>query len=150
MGKKNRGHGWAWSTYARDIVVLLHTYLAICLLCGPSCNTALDTWAALDLPGGGPFLHRVVSVDLNNQAKDANIIMTQNKQLLLHPNPTNPQKEKPKFPFQYVTCNHTHPRTLVTSKWVNSKQRSDQEWWSWVGLDQPSEKNLHVTTSNFP
>jgi hypothetical protein len=33
---------------------------------------------------------RVMSVDLNNQAKDANIIMTQNKQLLLHPNPTNP------------------------------------------------------------
>ncbi len=99
-------------------------------------------------PGEDHFC-RVVSVDFNNQAKDANIIMTQNKQLILHPNPTNPSKEKPKFPFQYVKCNHTHPRTLVTSKWVDSKQRSDQVWWSWVALDQRSEKNLLVITSNF-
>jgi hypothetical protein len=29
---KNRGYGQAWLAYARDIVVLLHTHLAICLL----------------------------------------------------------------------------------------------------------------------
>jgi hypothetical protein len=44
-----------------------------------------------------------VSVDLNNQAKDANIIMTQNKQLLLHPNPTNPSKKKTQIPLP--VCN---------------------------------------------
>lgn len=95
-----------------------------------------------DLPVGEPFLQGCVSW-FEQPSKGCQYYNDPKQATSPSPQSHQPLKKNPKFPFQYVTCNHTYPRTLVTSKWVISKQRSDQVWWSWVGLNQPSEK-IHM------
>jgi hypothetical protein len=80
---------------------------------------------SLDLPLGGPFLQGCVS-----------------------------WFEPPSKGCQYYNdpkqaTSHTYARTLMTSKWVISKQRSDQLWWSWVGLNKLSERVKKFTCDNI-